>query len=149
MPELNLAELRRLEAEATPGPWWSDGRSFGALDGDGYGIIDVGETELPEDATFIAVMRNALSELLKALEWRDISTAPKDGSKILVWADGYEWPEVIYYELYDDDTAAEAGSPGYWRYAEDILADVANVDIDLLTHWRPLLLPPHGGGDVG
>lgn len=76
-------------------------------------------------------------------EWQDISTAPKDGTKFFLWAPGYEWPEVIYWEEYPDDEAIqEAGDDGFWRYADDLFADVADVDIDDATHWMPLPKPP-------
>lgn len=76
------------------------------------------------------------------MEWQPIETAPKDGSKILVWADGYEWPEIVCFEKYDDETAIEAGEPGYWRYAEELIANVADVEPDMLTHWMPLPAAP-------
>jgi hypothetical protein len=78
--------------------------------------------------------------------WQDISTAPKDGTIIFVWADDYQWPEAVFYEKYDDETAAEVGEPGYWRFAEGILADNATVEFGTLTHWMPLPSPPRDGG---
>lgn len=74
--------------------------------------------------------------------WQPIETAPKDGTNIMVWAEGFEWPEVVRYELYDPEDASEIGMPGYWRYSEELLADVANVEDEAVTHWRPLPAPP-------
>ena len=80
--------------------------------------------------------------------WRSMDSAPNDGTKIQVWADGYEWPEIIYYERYDDATAAEAGSDGYWRYADNLFADVAEVEADTLNYWQPLPAAPQPKGDA-
>lgn len=77
-------------------------------------------------------------------EWHRIKekSPPKDGTKIMVWANGSEWPEAIYYELYDDDDLAKvAGEPGFWRYAEQLVADWADVDFETLTHWAPIVPP--------
>jgi hypothetical protein len=79
--------------------------------------------------------------------WRDMASAPKDGTKIQVWADGYEWPEVIYYESYDNATAIEAGTPGYWRYADNLFADVAEVEEAELTSWMPIPAAPQPEGE--
>ena len=74
--------------------------------------------------------------------WRDISTAPKDGSRIHVWGAGYDYPEVIYWEEYPEEFRAETGDDGYWRCADELLADIADVPFDELTHWQPLPAPP-------
>lgn len=147
-----IAELRRLKA--TPAPWWSDGRSFGALDGDGYGIIDVGETELPEDATFIAVMRNAISELLKALEeaQNDSVEAPER-----IWAasvtDSYgEWqtvkdglPRPVEYVRADklEELAAalvekDKEIAAATAYAENLASALHEKYYAEVSAWRPL-----------
>lgn len=76
-------------------------------------------------------------------EWQPIETAPKDGTVIHVWAEGYEWPEAVRWEKYDPDDAEEIGQEGYWTYAEPIMADVFdNCGEDLWTHWMPLPEPP-------
>lgn len=74
-------------------------------------------------------------------EWQPIETAPKDGTNIFVCAPGYTWPEVVRYEIYDEETALEVGDDGFWRYADDVFADLADVDIDSLTHWRSIEMP--------
>lgn len=71
----------------------------------------------------------------------DMSAAPKDGTNIQVFAGGYDWPDVIRYELYDEDVAEEIGDDGYWRYSEDLLAEVAEVEFGTLTHWASIVLP--------
>lgn len=89
------------------------------------------------------MMRAALAVVRREEGWRPIETAPKDGAPILVWADGYEWPETVRFELYDTDDAEEVGEPGYWRFADTLLADVTDsAGEEDWTHWRPLPPPP-------
>jgi hypothetical protein len=71
----------------------------------------------------------------------DMSAAPKDGTNILVFAEGFDWPEVIRYEQYGEEYAEEIGEDGFWRYSEDLLADVAEIEFGTLTHWAPITLP--------
>jgi hypothetical protein len=79
-------------------------------------------------------------------EWQPIATAPDDGTIIHVWADGYEWPETVFYEDYPPADALEIGVRGFWRYADDLLADVTDSAGDEdWTHWRPLPAPPFIG----
>jgi hypothetical protein len=74
--------------------------------------------------------------------WQPFETAPMNEQKILATAIGYEWPEVIFYQIFDEDTAKEVGEPGFWRYADDLFADVADIEYGQFTHWRPLPAPP-------
>lgn len=60
--------------------------------------------------------------------WRDIATAPKDGTSILVWADGYDRPEVVRW-------AVRRGVGG-WLGGDNSIFD------DTPTHWMPLPQPP-------
>lgn len=68
-PDLN--ELRRMEAEATPGPWRAipyDGGGW-QVDGPTYCTADCAESGRPqEEAELIAAMRNALPHLLRIAE---------------------------------------------------------------------------------
>lgn len=71
---MNISELRRLEAEATPGPWeitpcWD---ILGNTD-HGNGMVcqitpDVPYTEAEANAALIVAIRNTLPELLDQLE---------------------------------------------------------------------------------
>jgi hypothetical protein len=77
------------------------------------------------------------------MEWQPIETAPKDGTVIHVWADGFEWPETVRWEFYDENTAKEIGEDGYWSYAEGMLAEYTDgCEPETWTHWRPLPEPP-------
>lgn len=90
------------------------------------------------------IIAQALSDAgMLAEGWRPIETAPKDGTVIHVWAPGYEWPEAVLYEEYPPADAEEVGSPGYWRYAEEMMAEVCDgAGEEEWTHWRPLPTPP-------
>ena len=64
------------------------------------------------------------------MEWQPIETAPKDGAKILAYADG-SMTVVYWLECGDNWELAESGSwaeSGEWEP----------------THWMPLPLPPAG-----
>ena len=71
-PRLDLAELRRLHEEATPGPWES---SIAGIEGDNYVAgtgpwhrVTFNECASQYDAALIAAMRNALPALLSIAE---------------------------------------------------------------------------------
>jgi len=75
--------------------------------------------------------------------WQPIETAPKDGTRIFVWADGYEWPEVVEWLPYDARIAEDAGEAGFWTYAETLLADATDsCGSEYWSHWMPLLPAP-------
>lgn len=73
--------------------------------------------------------------------WMPIETAPKDGKPFLAIGPDYNWPEVLKWEAYDEDVAEEVGEPGYFTFADELLANVADSPDDL-THWQPLPKPP-------
>lgn len=77
----------------------------------------------PKDGT--AVFDEQCEDIRKALTentWRDISTAPMDGTKILAFG-GSQTDGNVYLIVYFD---------GYWRSKDS--------DFVVLTHWQPL--PP-------
>lgn len=79
---------------------------------------------------------------MEAGGWQPIETAPKDGTIIHVWADGYLWPETVKWERYDLEDADEIGEDGYWTFAEELLQNVTDdCGADLWTHWQPLPAP--------
>jgi len=68
---MNIAELRRLEAEARPRPWGLKGPNEAGDFTVGQIAQDDQEKDIEQDrkdAALIVAMRNALPELLKALE---------------------------------------------------------------------------------
>jgi hypothetical protein len=78
--------------------------------------------------------------------WQDATTAPKDGTPFMVWAPGFEWPEIVKWQAYSVEDAEEVGEPGYWTYAEEMLANVVDsVEADQWTHWSPLPASPVEG----
>jgi len=81
--------------------------------------------------------------------WKPIESAPKDGTIIHVWAEGYEWPETVkWVDFEDDELKAEIGADGYWTYADELLADVVDsVEPELWTNWRPLPSAPSEGAE--
>ncbi|MHB8284369.1 MAG: hypothetical protein ACYDD1_06805 [Caulobacteraceae bacterium] len=64
---------------------------------------------------------------------------PKDGSVFHAWAPGYEWPEAIKWNAYDEESREETGEDGYFHFAEELLADVCD-EAGPYTHWCPI--PP-------
>lgn len=78
--------------------------------------------------------------------WRPIETAPKDGTVFMVTGEGYDWPEIVRWEHYDESAKGETGAEGYWSYAEPLLNDVTDYPgDDEWTHWMPLPTPPAEG----
>ncbi|MGV3720620.1 MAG: hypothetical protein ACO1SX_06885 [Actinomycetota bacterium] len=77
-------------------------------------------------------------------DWKDIAKVapPKDGTVILVWGNGYEWPEAVQWESYDGPDAEEIGADGYWTYAEELLAEVTDSCCEEeWTHWAHVVPP--------
>jgi hypothetical protein len=75
--------------------------------------------------------------------WQDPSTAPKDGTKILIWCAGEEWPEAAFWEDYHPDVVEEVGAAGYWRYADSLLADICEAINPI--GWMPMPEKPRIG----
>ena len=67
--KLKISELRRLEANATPGPWTNAGFEIEVSSG---GLVDfeneIGSYKNRSDASFSAVVRNDLLQLLDIAE---------------------------------------------------------------------------------
>ncbi len=70
-------------------------------------------------------------ELLAEQEWQPIDTAPKDGTKVILWSKrntGQDCYVISYWH-----TPANPSKPGMW------------VGLRNPTHWRPLPAPPKDG----
>ncbi len=100
-------------------PEWTEG-----VCGDGVAILRDGEMVPIVDV----VARLNESE---ARQWQDISTAPRDGTPILIWED------IGQFNAGYDDTRY---SIGYWR-PRGGWGNRNNYDVNP-THWMPLLPPP-------
>ena len=80
------------------------------------------------------------AELLAAQEWRDIESAPKDGTRILVYAaDTHEIFSVSWM------TAQEDGSQEWIAFRFDQIGAVA---IHNATLWQPMPWPELARGDL-
>jgi hypothetical protein len=121
-----------------------------ALDGAGFlseipfrPVKSVGEIRL--DVPNVVGQINALIFLLNAWptlranlkqeEWQDISTAPKDGTRILINEGNEDYPEVVYWD-------PAYGEEGFYRNHATAWVNSSSEQIDEQpTHWKPLDLP--------
>lgn len=69
-----------------------------------------------------------LREEAEAKGWRDIATAPRDGSPVLVFSAEYGTQEVCR-----------------WDERRRCWGRYAGYSFSPVTHWRPLPPPPQGG----
>ena len=74
-------------------------------------------------------------------DWQPISTAPKDGTRILLYRPGsYPWAAVVAGEF---DLQAHYGKPRpYWTHDRERMAGVQEARNKPPTHWMPLPAPP-------
>lgn len=83
-------------------------------------------------------------------EWQPISTAPKDGNKIIVWyLNVTNNPRVVIARWLSEEQAEESDADGVglgagWYECIDNWADYTEVEITegIPTHWMPLPPPP-------
>lgn len=96
--------------------------------------------------------RQAADALEEAGRWLPIESAPKDGTKILIWRDGWLYAPVAWREVID----GEDGSFGAWIFddglclglAEGVLGWQEDFDEDSMpTHWQPLPPTPNSQKD--
>lgn len=80
-----------------------------------------------EAITAVLVANTAAPQ--RGVRWQPISTAPKDGTRILVVGGKYTEPVIVMADI------------GWWLYANDKFGLTS-----LPTHWQPLPSPPEGGG---
>ena len=82
------------------------------------------------------------------LSWQPIETAPKDGTKILVYKKYSRFGSIVYDDI-DLGTNVDAHyiEIAYWTYYGwriDAFSPPSNKDP---THWIPLPLPPKKGDE--
>lgn len=85
------------------------------------------------------------ADALAAEEWRDIETAPKDGTEVLVWGGRYgtRGPVIAHFmrQAPEDHPPIDPG----WYFWQPHTATRYGTFIQLdtpPTHWRPLPAPP-------
>ena len=74
------------------------------------------------------------------MEWQPISTAPKDGTFILAWAEycGGGEQVVVQYRK----PKGRAGKFGHFVWAQNINSDGDAIAEKVVTRWMPLPAPP-------
>lgn len=103
-------------------------------------FLDFLAGQYPGDAQVIQ-RRDDLRKIIDALKgatWRPIESAPKDGTRILVWRRDAGEPFVAYYGtasryVYDDDEEER-----WWSESGE---DLSAAEL-LPTRWQPLPAPP-------
>lgn len=59
----------------------------------------------PNKPPRVETFRKALRQLLEETEWRDIATAPRDGTEIFIWREGWHCAPVAKWEYNVDADA--------------------------------------------
>ncbi len=93
-------------------------------------ITNISDAEKPvqtytQDRELIQDLLTAYKALRGANQWRDIETAPRDGSEILCWVRDCEEHQVLWW-----------CDAGHWRRWGDTYENYAP------THWMPLPTAP-------
>ena len=81
-----------------------------------------------------------LREEADAQGWRDIATAPRDGTPIMVYCPR---AGVVAPAKWDDNRFAKKPRP-YWTHWGERIWGTLWIRDDQPTHWRPLPPPPQG-----
>jgi hypothetical protein len=75
------------------------------------------------------------------MEWQPIETAPKDGTRILLYRPSYfDWARVIGGNWCDEKIAKKPRP--YWTHDRECLIGVLEARQHQPTHWMPLPPPP-------
>lgn len=94
---------------------------------------DEGSAELLSENAQLAAHRDTLLAQVRAAEWRDIATAPQDGTPVIVCAG-----DIVGEARY----IGEDGDEGWWWAGTDP-GDYHASRIDVpVSHWQPLPPPP-------
>jgi hypothetical protein len=132
-------ELERLGNATESGDWYAD--SLGYIPSAGVTDVHSGDRRVAEfmpkaDAALIVALRNnlpAIIEALRAQEWRDIETAPRDGTRFILASTVVHEPPDIWH--FNAARSAWVNDRGHYRPADDIDPEIAPV-------WSPLPKPP-------
>lgn len=137
--------LRLVPVRATP-------QMIAAMDKNIFGQkMDLGSDFL--HGVWASALAAAPASPLPGGGWQDISTAPKDGTEVLIYRDG--WQEAPRAKWGDHDGENEKGESivfGGWFMASEWFAYGCedgflgwNEDADVMpTHWMPLPAAPTG-----
>lgn len=98
------------------------------------GVIRVADRRTPEFDAARAAVRAIQQDEGGVMDWQPIETAPKDGTRILI----YEPGEPEYYGIM---TAKWIDIYSVWNVAPSEGGDIFPHEIHA-THWMPLPLPP-------
>lgn len=80
-------------------------------------------------------MNDGLRKMFPPTGWQPIETAPKDGTKILVWDQEYkEWEKVTWKENWEGSDFRYQFKWCVWLSGEDEVHTV----VENPTHWMPL-----------
>ena len=76
------------------------------------------------------------------MEWQPIETAPKDGTRIILYRPGthFEWVRVVIGRYYTDSYASKPKP--FWGHDRTNLTGVREARANQPTHWMPLPEPP-------
>lgn len=146
---VNTQELREalaaLNAEAGIDAWYDMGDDIYENAPDGVSPIPETDQRFivqANPATVSALLDeiDALRAELQAWQWQPIETAPKDGTRVLLWIEWSDVPVVgeFSHDRWWADTEHHEVSCGAYCYGGSVSSD-KNMKP---THWHPLPLPP-------
>lgn len=80
-------------------------------------------------------------------DWQPISSAPKDGTRLLLWCSTRnDADDRLYIEQICDGEHVDAAQIGFWDENEfNGVAGWVTEFIGKPTHWQPLPAPPEAG----
>lgn len=78
-----------------------------------------------------------LTTLRERLQWRDIATAPKDETEILLFTPGAK-PEFVIGKWMEFESVSTGQKWGWWNYAEAVLSAPFGEIEAAPTYWMPL-----------
>lgn len=151
MTPIDTAELERLAAEITPGPWAVDSEDQGAAWGMAYSVHAAGNI-LDEIADSVSSEANAraialapalIREVLahrKAEAWQPISSAPLDQDILVFRPAMWGGKGHIGKAKWDADEYAKRPKP-FWQSSEGWIGNAQDRAFPP-SHWRPLPDPP-------
>lgn len=75
------------------------------------------------------------------MEWKTIDSAPRDGSRILLYRPTARYGFNVVFGTYDDNRFAKKPRP-YWKHDWENIGGVAESRENQPTHWAPIPPPP-------